>query len=89
LEVSVPEGEISVETEIFSWCLTASENSVCDIVSNLHRSAYDRAALIVGACSEVLRTISPENRMSLFNKVRFKFPHHSAFQRELKKLNLS
>lgn len=79
----------NIEASMVSWCLTASAKRVRDIVSNQHRGAYDRAALLTGACVEALKAASKQNALEFFNRIKDEFPRHSAFQAELKALRLS
>jgi hypothetical protein len=73
----------TADTEIINWCLAAAEKRVVAIVSNQHRKAYDRAALLATACSEALALTNPTKAANFFNKIKDKFPRHPAFQAEL------
>jgi hypothetical protein len=71
------------DPEIIKWGLAAAENRVIDIVSNQHRKAYDRAALLTVACSDALALTNPTKAINFYNKIKNKFPRHPAFQAEL------
>jgi soluble cytochrome b562 len=75
-----------VDEKIINWCLIASEKRVHEIVSNQHRKAYDRAALLTAACTEALELTNSTEATKFFNKIKNKFPRHPAFQAELKKI---
>lgn len=81
--LSVP---CSVDEKTMNWCLTATEKRVSEIVSNQHRKAYDRAALLTMACTEALALINQTESTKFFNKIKNKFPRHPAFQAELKQI---
>ena len=71
--------------KMLAWCLEVARERVNAIVSNKHRKAYDRAAMLITACAEVLR-LQGANReaTALLDEVRTRFPRHRAFQAELK-----
>lgn len=75
----------TVDPEIIKWCLSASENRVIDIVSNQHRKAYERAAILTVACSDALAITDLTKSVNFYNKIKDKFPRHPAFQAELKR----
>ena|SRR3990167_3727201 len=60
------------------------EARVNGIVSNQHRNAYDKAALLTTACTATLKHINPAEATRFFNAIKNKFPRHSAFQSELR-----
>jgi hypothetical protein len=72
------------QTTFLAWCLEVAKNRVEAIVGNQHRGSYDKAAVLVGACAEVLR-LRGENKAAdvLLAEVRERFPRHRAFQAEL------
>jgi len=71
--------------QILAWCLGIARQRVNAIVSNKHRKAYDRAAMLIAACAEVLRLQGADREATaLLNEVRTRFPRHRAFQAELK-----
>ena len=73
--------------EFAEWCFKAAEARVNAIVSNNHRRAYDRAALLTVASYETMLAIQNEKEAKNFvNRIRDRFPRHSAFQRELQAL---
>jgi len=74
----------SFDKEILNWCLEIAEKRVTGIVSNLYRNAYERAALLTAACTEVLELVDPLEASRFFNKIKNKFPRHPAFQAELR-----
>lgn len=69
------------------WCLKIAEKRIFSIVSNQHRGAYGRAALLTMVCSEFLQLTGKEQEaIDFYAKVKGAFPRHSAFQRELRAL---
>jgi hypothetical protein len=74
----------TLSDEIISWCMIAVENRISAIVSNQHRGAYDRAALLTAACAEALKYRNPPEAFNFFQRIKNKFPRHSAFQAELR-----
>ncbi|OYZ37946.1 MAG: hypothetical protein B7Y25_02715 [Alphaproteobacteria bacterium 16-39-46] len=78
-----------IDVKMILWCLKASQKRIRDIVGNQHRGAYGRAALLTGACVEVLSALSYKQKaFKFFNIIKEEFPRHSAFQSELKNLKL-
>ena len=73
-----------ISSTMFDWCLKTAETRIDHIVSNQHRGAYDRAALLTVACTEALKLINPDEAMIFFNRIKNKFPRHSSFQAQLK-----
>ncbi|MFQ5792302.1 MAG: AMMECR1 domain-containing protein, partial [Acidobacteriota bacterium] len=64
--------------------LLTSPERVDAIVSNQYRKSYDKAAMVITACAEVLRLRGNDKEAgSLLNDVRNRFPRHRAFQAEL------
>ena len=77
-----------IDPEMLEWCLEAAQKRVEDIVSNQHRRAYDRAALVTAACTDTLKITNPPKATEFFWKIQNKFPRHSAFQAELGRINV-
>jgi paraquat-inducible protein B len=73
-----------ISNNIIEWCLQAAEERVNGIVSNQHRNAYDKAALLTIACTVTLKHINPDEATKFFNRIKNKYPRHSAFQAQLK-----
>lgn len=72
------------QAEILAWCLDVAQQRVDAIVSNQHRKSYDKAAVVITACAEVLRLRGDDQGAgSLLDDVRNRFPRHRAFQAEL------
>ncbi|MDF1684839.1 MAG: hypothetical protein P1U36_09340 [Legionellaceae bacterium] len=71
-----------------NWCLQTAEERVCGIVSKQRRGAYDRAALLTIACTEVLQRIEPVEAARFHSKIKSRFPRHSAFQAELRQAEM-
>jgi hypothetical protein len=74
----------AIPNKMNSWCIMAAENRISAIVSNQHRRAYDRAALLTVACTDALKFIKPIEAVKFFEGIKNKFPRHSAFQAELR-----
>lgn len=70
--------------EIISWCVIAAENRISAIVSNQYRGAYERAALLTAACAEALKYRSQSQASEFYQRIKNKFPRHTAFQAELR-----
>lgn len=96
-------GTICFETEIMAalkrtdpsefgqyaeWAIKKGKQRVDDIVSNKHRGAYDRAAMVLGAMAESLAATSrPDTARDLMIAYcKQKYPRHIAFRREVKKV---
>jgi hypothetical protein len=43
------------QVELLSWCLEIAKLWINSIVSNQHRVSYDKAAVLIAGCTEVLR----------------------------------
>jgi len=70
--------------KILSWCVDVAKRRVSAIVEEKRRSSYDKAAMLIAACAEVLQLRgNNEAAGSLLNDVRNRFPRHRAFQAEL------
>lgn len=75
----------AAQREIFrTWCFDVMQRRVSAIVSARHWKNYDKAALLVAACVEVVQLASPSEANALVNDVRQRFPRHNVFQSELK-----
>ena len=73
------------QEKFLSWCLNIAKKRVHAIVSNQHRGSYDKAAILITACAELLRLRGKgEEANSLLEEVRNSFPRHRSFQSELK-----
>src|SRR5262252_5495083 len=67
-----------------AWCLDVVRRRVDAIVSNQHRGSYDRAALLLTSCTEVLRLLGKaQEARALLEDIRQQFRRHRAFQAEL------
>jgi hypothetical protein len=73
------------QLEFLSWCLEIAKLRVNTIVSNQHRGSYDKAAVLIAGCAEVLRLGGRDQEAeAMLEDVRLGFPRHRAFQAELK-----
>lgn len=67
-----------------AWCLDIAQRRIDAIVRNQHRGSYDKAALLLAACTELLRRLGKaQEGAALLDDVRQRFPRHRAFQTEL------
>ena len=67
-----------------TWCLDVAQRRIDAIVSNQHRGSYDKAALLLASCTEVLRLLGKaQEARALLDDVRQQFRRHRAFQAEL------
>lgn len=70
----------------FKWAQEIGRKRVDDIVSNTHRGAYDRAAMVLGSLAEVFtakgETKTAQNLFHEFCKQ--KYNRHTAFKREVR-----
>jgi len=67
------------------WCLDVAQRRVNAIVGDKHRGSYDKAAMLIVACAEVLRMRGDKAVAdALVGEVRNRFPRHRAFQAEMK-----
>ena len=72
------------QAEFLAWCLDVVQRRIDAIVSNQHRGSYDRAALLLASCTEVLRLLGKaQEARALLDDIRQQFPRHRAFQTEL------
>jgi hypothetical protein len=82
----LPEVSLTREQQgaLLGWCLDVARRRVEAIVSNQHRGSYDRAALLLTSCTEVLRLRGQaQEARGLLDDVRQRFQRHRAFQAEL------
>jgi hypothetical protein len=82
----LPEVSLTREQQatLLVWCLDVARRRVEAIVSNQHRGSYDRAALLLTSCTEVLRLRGQaQEARGLLDDVRQQFQRHRAFQAEL------
>ena len=72
------------QAAMLAWCLDVAQRRIDAIVSHQHRGSYDRAALLLAACAELLRLLGKaQEAAALLDEVRQRFPRHRAFQAEL------
>ncbi len=70
------------------WCFEISEERVCAILSNHHRGAYGRAALLMFAMHETMQSMGKRSEaVQLLGRIKKRFPRHSAFWSELRALS--
>jgi hypothetical protein len=80
-KVSLPRDQ---QAALLAWCLDVVRRRVDAIVSNQHRGSYDRAALLLTSCTEVLRLLGKaQEARALLSAIRQQFRRHRAFQAEL------
>jgi hypothetical protein len=82
----LPEVSLTSEQQaaLLGWCLDVARRRVEAIVSNQHRGSYDRAALLLTSCTEVLRLRGQAREArGLLDEIRQQFQRHRAFQAEL------
>jgi len=69
---------------MLTWCLEVARKRASTIVSRQHRRSYDKAAVLLAACAEVLWLRGEEGRGNvLLAGFREGFRRHRAFQAEL------
>jgi hypothetical protein len=74
----------SEQSEALAWSLEIANRRVDAIVGGQHRRSYDKAALLITACAEVLGLRGEKDQAhALLGAVRNRFPRHRAFQSEL------
>jgi hypothetical protein len=72
------------QERFLSWCLDVTQQRVNGIVGNQYRRSYNRAAVLIAACAEVLRLRDDRAAATaLVEDVRSLFPRHRAFQAEM------
>jgi len=72
------------QAAFLAWCQDVVRRRVDAIVSNQHRGSYDRAALLLASCTEVLRVLGKaQEARVLLSDIRQQFRRHRAFQAEL------
>lgn len=79
---------LEISNEKLNWCLSTAEARVNDIVSKQRRGAYDRAALLTAACTEILKSIKSSEDRIFFDRIKNRFPRHSSFQAELRQVTI-
>ncbi|MFQ6057535.1 MAG: hypothetical protein ACE5MB_01475 [Anaerolineae bacterium] len=73
------------QEQLLSWCLDVAEQRANAIVSNQHRRSYNKAAVLITACAEVLRLRGEARKAeTVVDDIRSRFPRHRAFQAELR-----
>ena len=73
-----------VARALVRWCVDVTERRAEAIVEQQHRGAYPRAAALVAACAEALNAQGQDSEAAaLVERLKARFPRHSAFQREL------
>ena len=72
--------------QYFKWAQEIGRKRVDDIVSNTHRGAYDRAAMVLGSLAEVFTAKGDtKTAQSLFHEFcKQKYNRHTAFKREVR-----
>ncbi|MCK4609203.1 MAG: hypothetical protein KAT71_06965 [Gammaproteobacteria bacterium] len=69
------------------WCVNIAKRRINEIVSNTHRGAYERAAILTSVCVELFKCRNEiKKATNFYSAIKQSFPRHSAFQRELKKI---
>jgi hypothetical protein len=84
--VCLPELSLTHDQQgrLLAWCLDVARRRVDAIVSNQHRGSYDRAALLLTSCTEVLRLRGQaQEARALLDDIRQQFRRHRIFQAEL------
>jgi hypothetical protein len=75
---------IDSQEQLLTWCLEVAKQRVQAIVGGQHRNSYDKAAVLISACAEVLRSRGNRQEASLLlAEIRNRFPRHRAFLKEL------
>jgi hypothetical protein len=76
--------EPSEQERMLAWCLEVARKRASTIVSRQRRRSYDKAAVLLAACAEVLWLRGEEGRGNvLLAGFRESFRRHRAFQAEL------
>lgn len=72
------------QEQYLAWCQKVATERVNGIVGGQHRRSYGKAAVLIGACTEVLRLRGNDQAAQmLLDEIRGRFPRHRAFQAEL------
>ncbi len=82
----LPNASLSKEqqTRFSAWCIDTANKRMQAIVGGQHRKSYDKAAVLVAACAEMLQA-QGKDADAMLNSARESFPRHSAFQAELER----
>ncbi|MBN2004327.1 MAG: hypothetical protein JXA21_13310 [Anaerolineae bacterium] len=76
-----------VQTRYLDWCLDVVRQRVAAIVGGQHRKSYDKAAVLLAAGAETLRSRGDSAAAgALVAELRERFRRHSAFQAEVKRV---
>jgi hypothetical protein len=68
------------QKQFLIWCISVAKRRVNAIVGDQHRNSYGKAATLILACAEVLRSRGKhKDAYVLVNEVRNQFPNHRAF----------
>ena len=51
------EMKIKFDSSVVDWCFDISKERISSIVSNQHRNAYSKAALLTAVCHDVLQAL--------------------------------
>jgi hypothetical protein len=78
-------GLCDISRDGLEWCFQISEERVCSILSNHHRRAYGRGALLMFAMYETMQAMSrSSDALQLVGRIKKRFPRHSAFWSEFR-----
>lgn len=81
-------GMTVLSRDCVDWCFSVSEERVRAILSNQHRGAYGRAALLMFAMHETLQSMGRrDDAFQLLERIKQRFPRHSAFWSEFRALS--
>lgn len=81
-------GMTVLSRDCVDWCFNVSEERVRAILSNHHRRAYGRAALLMFAMHETLQSMGRrDDAFQLLGRIKQRFLRHSAFWREFRALS--
>lgn len=73
------------DKSLLNWSIEQSEKRINGIMAGKHRSAYDRAALLVVACSQALDALGRKSEsVGFFATIGSRYSRFPAFQSELK-----
>jgi hypothetical protein len=72
------------QQRLLDWCLDVAGRRVDAIIEGQHRNSYAKAAVLIGACSEVLHLRGHgQDARGWLADMRNRYPRHRAFLREL------